>query len=49
MSWVRPTGNETIARDLVVSKIRELIYNKFPRASVTLFGSVAQDLCLPNG
>ncbi|KAK7695252.1 hypothetical protein QCA50_002442 [Cerrena zonata] len=48
-AWVKPTSYERTARELVVSKIRELIHVKFPYAEVSLFGSVAQDLSLPNG
>ncbi|CAL1694798.1 unnamed protein product [Somion occarium] len=49
VTYVTPTPSERAARELVVATVREIIRRRFPRSEVSIIGSVAHDLYLPNG
>ncbi|KAH9854339.1 hypothetical protein C2E23DRAFT_867398 [Lenzites betulinus] len=46
---VAPTPDERHARAVVIAQVAEVIRGRLPRAAVDTFGSVAQDLYLPDG
>ncbi|KAF7965378.1 hypothetical protein HWV62_44087 [Athelia sp. TMB] len=47
--YVTPTAQEKDTRTKVFEHIKSAIKTRFPRSEVHLFGSVAHDLCLPDG
>ncbi|KAI0713180.1 hypothetical protein C8T65DRAFT_645797 [Cerioporus squamosus] len=48
-NYISPTPNETHARGMVIAQISEVATRRFRGASVETFGSVAQNLYLPDG
>lgn len=49
MSYVQPTTQEQTTRGKMYDFVRETVKRRFNRSEVGLFGSVAHDLCLPDG
>lgn len=49
MTYVQPSAQEKTARNAVYEHIKKTIKSRFTRSEVDLFGSVAHDLCLPDG
>ena len=49
MSYVQPTAQEETTRRQVYNFVKETIKRRFKDSEVSLFGSVAHDLCLPDG
>ncbi|KZP15638.1 Nucleotidyltransferase [Athelia psychrophila] len=49
VNYVTPTHQEKTTRTQVFEHIKKTIKTRFPRSEVYLFGSVAHDLCLPDG
>lgn len=47
--YVSPTPDERHARAMVIAQVAEVVKRRLPKASVDPFGSVAQDLYLPDG
>jgi hypothetical protein len=47
-AWVEPTSAERRAQQEVVSRISKSVSGRFRDAMVTVFGSVAQGLALPD-
>jgi hypothetical protein len=47
-NFVSPTPTEVQARRLIVSAVQAAVDKILTRATVSVFGSVASDLCLPN-
>lgn len=47
--YLQPTRQEREARRKVYDFVKAIIQKRFPRSEVSLFGSVAHDLCLPDG
>ena len=47
--YVTPTPQEKDTRTQVFEHVKSTIKTRFPRSEVHLFGSVAHDLCLPDG
>ncbi|RDX50585.1 Nucleotidyltransferase [Lentinus brumalis] len=48
-NYISPTPDETHARGMVIAQINEIATRRFRGASVETFGSVAQNLYLPDG
>ncbi|RPD64718.1 Nucleotidyltransferase [Lentinus tigrinus ALCF2SS1-7] len=48
-NYISPTPNETHARGMVIAQVSEVARRRFRDASVETFGSVAQNLYLPDG
>ena len=48
-NYISPTPNETHARGMVIAQIGEVSRRRFRGANVETFGSVAQNLYLPDG
>jgi non-canonical poly(A) RNA polymerase PAPD5/7 len=49
MAYVQPTPQEETTRRQVYDLIQKTIKRRFVHSKVSLFGSVAHDLCLPDG
>ncbi|KAI0937395.1 hypothetical protein AcV5_005312 [Taiwanofungus camphoratus] len=49
VTYICPTMQERCARELVIASVGELVRRRFPNATMATFGSVSQDLCLPDG
>lgn len=49
MSWLEPRSEERTARQQVVSRVSKVISGRFRDALVTVVGSVAHELSLPDG
>jgi non-canonical poly(A) RNA polymerase PAPD5/7 len=49
MAYVQPTLQEETTRRQVYDFIKKTVKGRFARSEVNLFGSVAHDLCLPDG
>ncbi|EPQ60182.1 Nucleotidyltransferase [Gloeophyllum trabeum ATCC 11539] len=48
VKYVDPTPQETSARKLVIGRISEIVRERFRNSRVEVFGSIAQNLCLPD-
>ncbi len=48
VDFMEPTDQERRARELVIARVSDLVKRRFPTCTVTLFGSVAQNLTLPD-
>ncbi|OBZ68490.1 Poly(A) RNA polymerase cid14 [Grifola frondosa] len=49
VTYILPTTQERRARELVIARVRELARRRFNNAAIDTFGSVAQNLYLPEG
>jgi DNA polymerase sigma len=49
MAYVQPTSQEETTRRQVYDFIKKTVKGRFHRSEISLFGSVAHDLCLPDG
>lgn len=49
MAYVQPTSQEETTRRQVYDFIKKTVKGRFYRSETSLFGSVAHDLCLPDG
>lgn len=49
LEYMRPTIQERRARELVTARVTDIVKRRFPTGTVTLFGSAAHDLVLPDG
>jgi non-canonical poly(A) RNA polymerase PAPD5/7 len=49
MTYVQPTTQEETTRGQVYDFVEKTVKGRFNRGEVSLFGSVAHDLCLPDG
>ena len=49
VGFMLPTPQERVARQCVLRAVAKVLRLRFPRGDVQLFGSVAHDLCLPDG
>ncbi|KIM82309.1 hypothetical protein PILCRDRAFT_8117 [Piloderma croceum F 1598] len=49
MAYVQPTSQEETTRRQVYDFIKKTVKGRFHRSEMSLFGSVAHDLCLPDG
>ncbi|KAI0673903.1 hypothetical protein C8Q78DRAFT_1019773 [Trametes maxima] len=47
--YMTPTPDERHARAVVIAQVAEVVKRRLPKATVDTFGSVAQDLYLPDG
>ncbi|THH01384.1 hypothetical protein EW026_g1322 [Hermanssonia centrifuga] len=47
VEYVRPTRQETSVRELVLAKVEEVIRRCFSNCNITVFGSMAHELYLP--
>ncbi|TBU62421.1 hypothetical protein BD310DRAFT_871139 [Dichomitus squalens] len=47
--YISPTPEEAHARAMVIAKVSSLVTRRFPQGAVDTFGSVAQNLYLPDG
>ncbi|KAI0658403.1 hypothetical protein C8Q70DRAFT_878002, partial [Cubamyces menziesii] len=47
--YMTPTADERHARAMVIAQVAEVVKRRLPKATVDTFGSVAQDLYLPDG
>lgn len=47
--YAAPTPDERHARAMVIAEVSQVVKRRLPKASVDTFGSVAQDLYLPDG
>ncbi|CDO74406.1 hypothetical protein BN946_scf184867.g4 [Trametes cinnabarina] len=47
--YISPTPDERHARAMVIAQVAEVVKRRLPKATVDPFGSVAQDLYLPDG
>ena len=47
-TYLAPTPDERHTRALVIAQVTAVAHRRFPRANVDTFGSVAQDLYLPD-
>ena len=47
-SYMTPTPDERHARAMVISQVSDVVRRRFPKSSVDTFGSVAQNLYLPD-
>ena len=47
--YMTPTADERHARAMVIAQVAEVVKRRLPKAAVDTFGSVAQDLYLPDG
>ena len=47
-AYLAPTPDERHTRALVIAQVTAVAHRRFPRANVDTFGSVAQDLYLPD-
>ena len=49
LAFVEPKSEEEKARELVLSKVTEILEGRFSRCTVYTYGSVAYGLTLPDG
>ncbi|KAI0652626.1 hypothetical protein C8Q79DRAFT_111882 [Trametes meyenii] len=49
LEYIAPTPDERHARAVVIAEVAEVVKRRLPKATVDTFGSVAQDLYLPDG
>lgn len=49
VDFMTPSAQETRARELVMSTVKEIIQVQFKNCTVSAFGSVAYGLSLPGG
>ena len=47
--YISPSPEEAHARAMVIAKISSIVTRRFPQGAVDTFGSVAQNLYLPDG
>ena len=47
--YISPSPEEAHARAMVIAKVSSLVTRRFPQGAVDTFGSVAQNLYLPDG
>lgn len=49
VEYMEPTDQERRARELVIARVGDIVKRRFPTSAVTVFGSVAHGLVLPDG
>ncbi|KAL6307738.1 hypothetical protein BKA93DRAFT_54235 [Sparassis latifolia] len=49
VTYILPTKQERRARAKVIARVGDVVNNRFPNVTLAIFGSVAQDLYLPDG
>ncbi|KZT01176.1 Nucleotidyltransferase [Laetiporus sulphureus 93-53] len=48
VSYIIPTDQERRAREKIVTRVRDVVRKRFPKANLAMFGSTAQNLNLPD-